>query len=169
MSSANPSSSDDAGPAFTVSCDPERLDVPWIVHSILGSYWGGALSAGQIRQALAGSLCFGAYLPLHPAQNYSLAGNLGLPPPPVHGQQIGFVRVVTDSSIFSSVCDVFVEESHRGKGVGTALMTAAMEHPAVKGTLCILRAKPAAQLWYFKNWDFHLMDRQHGLMQRVPR
>jgi GNAT superfamily N-acetyltransferase len=148
MSSANPSESAAAEPSYSVSCDPSRLDVAWVVHSVLGSYWGGALAGAQIRAALQGSLCFGAY---------------------ADGKQNGLVRIVTDGAIFSSVCDVFVEEAHRGKGVGTALMTAAMAHPSVAGTLCILRARPAAQLWYFKNWGFQLLDKQHGIMQRQPQ
>lgn len=137
-----------AEPAFTVSSDPARLDVAWVVHSLQGSYWGGHLAAGQIRAALHGSLCFGAYL---------------------GAQQIGLVRILTDGAIISTVCDVFVEEAHRGKGIGTALMTAAMEHPSVAGTICILRARPAAQLWYFKNWGFKLIGREAGIMQREPR
>lgn len=149
MPSANQLPSAAAAPAFTVSCDSGRLDVPWIIRSIRGSYWGGSYPDGQIRQALRGSLCFGAYA--------------------LNGQQIGFVRVVSDGAIFSSICDVFVQEECRGKGVGTALMTTVIAHPSVAGTLCILRARPAAAMWYYKNFDFQLLDPVHGIMQRQPK
>ena len=148
MSSANLSTVAEGSPAFTVSADPARLDVAWIVHSILGSYWGGRLAGAQVRAALQGSLCFGAY---------------------ADGKQIGLVRVLTDGAIVSTVTDVFVQEEWRGKGVGTALMTAAMAHPSVAGTLCILRARAEAAMWYYKNFDFQMLDPVHGIMQRNPK
>ncbi len=168
--SALPSVQDTAPELFSISTDKARLDVPWVVHSILGSYWGSNLSGGMIREALNNSLVFGAYLAPHPAEKYSLAKELGgdaprRPP----GQQVGVVRVITDGAIFSSVTDVFVQTEWRGKGVGTALMKVAVEHPSVAGTLCILKSRPEAYLWYYGNFDFRLLDRKHGLMQRQPR
>ena len=104
----------------------------------------------QIANALKRSLVFGAY-----------RGGCDFIPV----RQIGLLRVVTDGSIFSSITDVFVEESERGKGVGSALMDAAMASE-VGHTYCILRARPLAQLWYFK-WGFRLLD-DSGVMAREP-
>jgi GNAT superfamily N-acetyltransferase len=132
----------------TISTDPALLDIPWICASLRGSYWGGHLVDGQVRAALAKSLVFGAY---------------------ADGKQIGVVRVVTDGAIFSSVTDVFVDEAHRGKGVGSALMEAVVKHEAVKGTYCILRARQEAWLFYFRTGDFHVFDRKSGLMHRMPQ
>lgn len=131
-----------------ISTDQSRLDQGWVVREIRASYWGGNFTPLQIIRAMQRSLCFGAY---------------------VDGKQVGYVRIVTDGSLFSSVCDVIVQEDMRGKGVGTALMTAAMEHYEVARTMCILRARPAAQLWYYKNWDFRVIDRTSGIMQREPK
>jgi ribosomal protein S18 acetylase RimI-like enzyme len=108
---------------------------------------GERLVDGQCRQALHDSLCFGAYL-----------GAL----------QIGLVRVVTDGAIFSSITDAYVDAAHRGKGIGSALMQAVVEHEAVAGTRCILQAKSTHWLFYFK-WDFHVVDKAHGIMVRVGR
>ncbi len=147
MSSANLSISGDASREFSISTDVARLDVAWVVHSVLESYWGLHLAGAQVRAALSESLVFGAY---------------------AAGKQIGFVRVVTDYNIFSSVCDVFTEESWRNKGVGSAMMRAAMQHEGVKGTICILAARPEAWSWY-ENFDFVLVDKRSGIMQRQPQ
>lgn len=148
MQSALPSVPATEPQSVSISTDPSKLDVPWICASIRGSYWGETYCDAQLRAALAKSLVFGAYQ---------------------DGRQIGFVRLVTDHNIFSSVTDVFVDEARRGKGVGSALMEAVVEHESVKGTYCILRARPAAWLWYFRVADFHVMDRVHGILQRMPR
>jgi GNAT superfamily N-acetyltransferase len=132
----------------TISTDHTLLDVQWMVKSIQGAYWGGAFGDENLCRAIANSLVFAAY---------------------ADGKQIGFVRAVTDHGAFSSITDVFVDEAHRGKGVGSALMKAAVEHPSVGKTYCILRARENAWLFYFRTGDFHVFDRRHGLMQRMPQ
>ena len=145
--SAAPSMSD-APDLVSISTDPDLLDVPWICAAMRSLPGGEALVDGQIRQALHGSLVFGAYC---------------------DGRQVGFVRVVTDGAIFSSVCDTYVDEAHRNKGVGSALLKAVVEHPSVAGTRCILQARQPLWLWYFRHGDFHVVDKLHGIMVRVGR
>lgn len=135
-------------PSVSISTDPARLDVPWVIAAMRSLPGGEILVDGQCRQALHGSLVFGAYC---------------------EGRQVGVVRVVTDGAIFSSVTDVFVEPEHRGKGIGTSLMKAVVEHPAVAGTRCILQARQHAWVFYWRTGDFKVFDRQHGMMLRMPR
>ncbi len=130
-----------------ISTDQSRLDLAWVVEQIKGSYWGGPYSEDAIRCAAGRSLCFGAY---------------------VDGKQVGYVRVVTDGAIFSSVCDVIVQEDMRGKGIGSSLMKAVVDHPEVNHTYCILRARPIAWFFYFRH-DFHVFDKKSGLMHRYPQ
>ncbi len=40
------------------------------------------------------------------------------------GQLIGFARAITDYATNYYVCDVIVDEAHRGKGIGTRLIEA---------------------------------------------
>jgi ribosomal protein S18 acetylase RimI-like enzyme len=47
----------------------------------------------------------------------------------VNGTQTGFLRVVSDKTRFAYLCDVWVDESHRGQGLARALVRHAMEHP----------------------------------------
>lgn len=135
---------------IVISSDPVLLDREWIVRAVLGSCWGGGFTVPQVLAAVDESVVWGAYV-----------GN-SMP-----FTQVGFVRAVTDTAIWSSITDVFVDEAHRGHGVGSALMDAVVADERIKHTLCILQARPLAQLWY-RHWDFKLVDPVHGIMQRNP-
>jgi GNAT superfamily N-acetyltransferase len=62
-------------------------------------------------RAVHGSLCFGAL---------------------ERGATVGFCRVISDRATFAYVSDMFVDPSHRGKGIGKAIMTAIMAHPELQ-------------------------------------
>jgi GNAT superfamily N-acetyltransferase len=52
----------------------------------------------------------------------------------LHGKaQVGFARVVTDSATFAYLCDVYILEEHRGKGLGKWLMECVMSQPELQG------------------------------------
>jgi GNAT superfamily N-acetyltransferase len=100
--------------AYVISTDPARLDVD-AIHKFL-SNWPGWETDGiprpLLERALRNSLNFGVY----------------------EGErQIGFARVVTDYATFAFVLDDFIEESHRGRGLGKWLMQTIREHPALQG------------------------------------
>ncbi len=40
------------------------------------------------------------------------------------GEQVAYARVVTDRAMFAWICDVYVDRSVRGQGVGKAMMEA---------------------------------------------
>jgi len=48
-------------------------------------------------------------------------------------KQIGFARVITDYSEFASIWDVFIDDVHRGKGVGQALLDYIFKHYRLRG------------------------------------
>jgi GNAT superfamily N-acetyltransferase len=97
---------------FVVSDDPARLDKATVVAFITGSYWAEGIPQATMQRAIAHSLCFGLY-----------EGD----------KQLGFARVVTDRATFGYLCDVFVEESHRGEGLGQWLVECVLEHPELQG------------------------------------
>ncbi len=66
------------------------------------------------------------------------------------GKQVGFARVVTDYSEFASLWDVFIDESHRGVGLGKKLVQFVLEHPQLRGVF---------------RW-FLMTENAHGLYQR---
>jgi GNAT superfamily N-acetyltransferase len=97
---------------IAVTTDPSRLDLD-VIHGYLArSYWAQGIPREVVARAMAHSLCFGAF-----------EGD----------RQVGFARVVTDRATFAYVCDVFVLESHQGRGVGKQLMAAIMAHPELQG------------------------------------
>ena len=96
---------------FTISTDPNRLDVDAICEFLKRSYWANTRPRERTERALANSLVFGLY----------------------DGEtQIGLARVVSDYTIFAYLCDVFIHEDYRAHGLGKWLMQTIMQHPDLK-------------------------------------
>ena len=72
------------------------------------SFWAEGIPRELVAKSIANSLCFGLF---------------------DGGAQVGFARVVTDRATFAYLCDVYVLESHRGRGLGKWLIEAVMAHP----------------------------------------
>ncbi|MSO55423.1 MAG: N-acetyltransferase [Acidobacteria bacterium] len=83
------------------------------VHAFLTrSFWAEGISKELVAKAAANSLCFGLF----------------------DGQaQVGFARVITDRATYAYLCDVYVLESYRGRGLGKRLVEAVMAHPDLQG------------------------------------
>jgi ribosomal protein S18 acetylase RimI-like enzyme len=64
------------------------------------------------------------------------------------GAQIGFLRVVSDKTRFAYLCDVWVDEAHRGRGLARALVRHAMKHPDFATVSTWTLATKDAQLVY---------------------
>jgi GNAT superfamily N-acetyltransferase len=43
--------------------------------------------------------------------------------------QVGYLRIVSDRVRFAYLCDVYVDEAHRRRGLGKALVQFALDHP----------------------------------------
>jgi GNAT superfamily N-acetyltransferase len=87
-----------------ISDDPAELDRDRVKRWILDeSYWATGRTPERQDAAIDGSWNFGAY-------------------DETTGDQLGFTRVVTDRATYAWVCDVYVDDSARGRGVGKALM-----------------------------------------------
>lgn len=96
-----------------ISDDKALLDRA-LIHGFLSerSYWAQGVSRDIVERAIDQSLCFGIY-----------SG----------GRQTGFARVVTDSTTFAWLADVFVIETERGHGLSKMLITAVLAHPRLQG------------------------------------
>lgn len=95
---------------YTISSDPARFDVD-VFHRYLSeeSYWARGRERSTTDLALETSMVLGVYAP--------------------DGAMVGAARIVTDWITFGWLCDLFVLEQHRGRGLGKALVAATMEHP----------------------------------------
>ena len=49
------------------------------------------------------------------------------------GEQVGYLRLVSDKTTFAWVCDVYVDEVHRGRGIARAMVRFALAHPEHQG------------------------------------
>jgi GNAT superfamily N-acetyltransferase len=97
---------------YSISTDPARFDLDAIHAYLVRAYWSKGIPRQTIECAIANSVCFALF----------------------HGEnQVGFARVVTDSATYAYLCDVYVLEDHRGKGLASWLMEFVMGHSALQG------------------------------------
>jgi GNAT superfamily N-acetyltransferase len=98
---------------YRISLDPAELQLE-VVHNFLTSaYWSPGLPMEVMVKSFRHSVCVGAYGP--------------------SGEQAGFARLVTDHATFAWLCDVFVLEPHRGKGLAVAMVRTLLDLPEVQG------------------------------------
>ena len=95
-----------------LSTDPALVDVSAVQAFLTHSYWAKGIPLETVARSIENSLCFGLY-----------DGK----------QQIGFARLVTDCATHARLADVYVLESHRGRGLGKWLVGATVAHPALRG------------------------------------
>ncbi|MFD2763735.1 GNAT family N-acetyltransferase [Micromonospora eburnea] len=117
---------------YQLSTDPARLDLDRVHHWLAtDAYWAIGRERDAVERAFAGSIGFGVYRP----------GD---------GQQVAVARVVTDRATFAWLCDVYVDRSERGRGLGTWLAGAVRDHLAELGVHRIVLATNDAHGVYAK-------------------
>ena len=119
---------------LTVTTDPARLDLDAICDFIARSYWAPKRSRDVIARALRQSIGFGVFAGARP---------------------VGFARVISDRATYAYVCDVFVDESRRGTGVGTFLMECVKDHPELQNL----------ERWSLATRDAHALYRKFGFRE----
>jgi GNAT superfamily N-acetyltransferase len=136
---------------FLISTDQERLSLD-VVHGFLTNcYWAKGIPRDVVARSIEHSLCFGVYdesprlakdaRPFDGAQ-----GKHGAP------AQVGFARVISDFATIAYVGDVFVLETHRGRGLGKWLMECITRHPALQNL----------RRWILTTRDAHELYAQFG-------
>lgn len=120
---------------YTVTTD-KTLMKPEQVHRWLSteSYWAKNIPFGTVKTAFDHSYCVAV-----------LKGEA----------QVGFARLITDYASFAYLADVYVEEAHRGKGLGKKMMTLITENDWVKSLRRIMLA----------TLDAHDLYTQFGFVQ----
>jgi N-acetylglutamate synthase-like GNAT family acetyltransferase len=119
---------DPAGDGLRISTDPADVDPDWL-HAALSqrAYWALGRSRQTVERSLEHSLCWSM-----------LDGP----------RQVGFARVITDQATFAWICDVFVDEAWRGRGIGRRLMTAIIADPRLQGLKRMVLATDTAASFY---------------------
>jgi GNAT superfamily N-acetyltransferase len=117
---------------YTLSTDPAKLDIAAMHAYLSRSYWSPGVPLEVVAAAAKNSLCFGLY--------------------DDQGKQVGLARVVTDHATFAYLCDVYVLEEHRGKGLGKWMVETVCAHPALTGARGVMLGTR----------DAHGLYRRHG-------
>ena len=99
--------------SYTISDGRARLDLHAIHAYLSRAYWSPGVPLEVVERAVSGSLCIGAY--------------------DAGGAQVGLARFVSDYATFCYVCDVYVLEEHRRRGLSKALLQMAFDHPLLQG------------------------------------
>ncbi|MCX4536248.1 GNAT family N-acetyltransferase [Streptomyces sp. NBC_00841] len=136
---------------YEISSDPARLDPARIHHWLsTDAYWALGRTREKQDLAIAGSLNFGAY-------------------DSTSGDQVGYARVVTDHVTFAWLCDVYVDRSARGHGLGTRLAAAVRDHLAPTGIRRLTLATDDAHGVYAKVGFQPLKDPEKWMYFRFER
>ncbi|MCK8438857.1 GNAT family N-acetyltransferase [Streptomyces sp. D2-8] len=117
---------------YEISTDPGRVDRERVHHWLsTDAYWALGRPREKQDRAIEGSLNFGVY-------------------ETVSGEQAAYARVITDRATFGWLCDVYVDPSVRGKGVGSALVGAVRDEMRQYGVRRVLLATHDAHGVYAK-------------------
>jgi GNAT superfamily N-acetyltransferase len=117
---------------YFVSSDPTLLDLDVIHDFLTNCYWAKGIPRDLVARSIEHSLCFGIY-----------DGT---------GAQVGFARVITDLATIAYLGDVFVLESHRGRGLSKWMMECITQHPDLQGL----------RRWILLTRDAHALYSKYG-------
>lgn len=88
----------------------DAMDFARVRTLLAATYWTPGIERERVERAAQNSaLVIGAFAP--------------------DGAQVGYARVVSDKTRFAYLCDVVVDEGHRGRGLGRAMAKFALGHP----------------------------------------
>jgi GNAT superfamily N-acetyltransferase len=131
---------------YWASDDPSLVDLDLVHGWITESYW----AKGRTREVMARSIEHSLVIGLYSAD----------------GAQAGFARLVTDHATFAWLCDVYVDDSHRGSGLGSFMVRVAVEHPDVRDIRQVLATRPERTL--YRQFGYNALASPERWMER-PR
>lgn len=130
---------------IAISTDKSKLNVPFIQEFLKDVYWATGRTIEEVQTTIDHSFCFGIYL---------------------DDKQIGFARVITDYIVFAYVMDVFIDETHRGKGYSSILIDAMLNEPKLQHVK-IWRLATADAHFLYEKFGFVLLARPERMMEKV--
>lgn len=128
--------------------DNKKLLQEEVIYNYLSkeSYWAQGIPLQIVKDAIEGSVCFGAYK---------------------DNKQIAFARIITDNATFGYLADVFVLEEFRGKGISKTLMKFIMDYPPCKNFRRLMLATKDAHSLYEK-FGFQKLSTPDRMMEIKP-
>lgn len=121
---------------YELDDDPERIDVEVVCQFLIEeSYWARGRAREDVIKTIRGAtIVVGAY--------------------DEGGAMVGYCRAASDEVVFAYLCDVFVLDGHRGRGLGKELVREAVDN----GPFSDLR-------WLLGTGDAHEMYREFGFRE----
>ena len=95
---------------YAIRTDPAAIDFEAACGFLRSAPWAAGLSHEAMKRALRNSLCFSLF---------------------EKERQIGLARVISDFATYAYLCDVYIEESRRHRGLGTWLIRCVLDHPDI--------------------------------------
>ena len=94
---------------YEIDSDLATIDWKRVHGWLASSYWTPGISFERVKKAGENSaLVLGAYK---------------------DGEQVAYLRVISDKTRFAYLCDVWVDVSHRSKGLARQMVQVALNHP----------------------------------------
>lgn len=99
--------------SYEIDENLERIDFAQVHSWLTTTYWSPGVSREKVEHsARYSSLVLGCY------QDQT---------------QVAYLRVVSDRTTFAWICDVYVDDAHRGQGLARRMIRFALEHPDHQG------------------------------------
>lgn len=122
---------------YLLSTERALIDAGAVHAYLRRSYWSPGIRREIVERAMAGSLCYAVHD--ERASPRALAG---------------FGRVITDGATFAYICDVFVLENHRGRGLSKWLVETMLANPGLA----------RVRRWLLATRDAHGLYARFGFM-----
>ena len=131
---------------YTISTCSKKLNFNVIHGFISKSYWASGIPKDTLHKAISNSLCFGIY--------------------DAYDKQVAFARIISDKATFAYLADVFVLDTHRGKGLSKWLIKTIISHPDLQGLRrTVLATKDAHGL--YEKYGFTAIENPEIFMEIV--
>jgi GNAT superfamily N-acetyltransferase len=128
-----------------ISTDRNKVNVDKVCEFLSQSYWANTRKRDTIIKSLEHSLCFSLFY---------------------ENTQVGFARVVTDGATFAYLCDVFIDEAYRGKGLGKWMLECVLQHPDIGTVRRFLLATKDAHDFY-RQFSFQELKEPERFMEKL--
>jgi GNAT superfamily N-acetyltransferase len=120
---------DRAHDGYVLSTDRTRVDVDTVHRWLsLDAYWALGRPREVVEKTIEASWVWSVFAP--------------------GGEQVAFLRAVTDGLTFAWICDVYVEPAHRGHGLATWVSTEAVADLRAAGVDRLVLATSTAPAVY---------------------
>jgi len=111
---------------YLISDNKNIIQSDRVFEMLSSTYFAKNRAKDIIGKSIKNSMCFGVYL-----------DNI----------QVGFARCITDYATIYYLCDVVIDEKHRGQGLGKALTKFITQHESLATAMGVLGTEDAHGLY----------------------